>query len=114
MSTTSKQSMKSKLALIFTGVTLAVSAAAPALAYGPHENPFYYDKRIKSMAQENGNKYCRYVFQQLKATGRLRGNFNSNQVNHVWAHINNGHCIANTTAPKAQPNPNLPPRPSQR
>jgi hypothetical protein len=32
MSTTSKQSMKSKLALIVTGLTLAVSAAAPALA----------------------------------------------------------------------------------
>jgi hypothetical protein len=96
MSTTSKQSIKSKLALIFTGVTLAVSAAVPALAYAPHEHKFYHDERIKSMTQTEGNGYCRNLFQQLKATGDLGGGFDANRVNHVWAHIQNGDCIANT------------------
>lgn len=96
MSTTSKQSIKSKLALIFTGATLAVSAAVPALAYAPHEHPFHHDERIKSMTQTEGNGYCRNLFQQLKATGDLGGSFDANQVKHVWAHIQNGDCIANT------------------
>ncbi|BAY93819.1 MULTISPECIES: hypothetical protein [unclassified Tolypothrix] len=96
MSTTSQQSMKNKLALIFVSSTLAVSAAIPALAYAAHEHPFHHNERIKSMTQIEGNGYCRNLFQQLKATGDLGGGFDPNRVNHVWAHIENGDCIANT------------------
>lgn len=67
-----------------------------ALAYAPHEHPFYHDARITTMSQAAGDGYCRNLFQRLKATDDLDGDFNPNLVNHVWAHIQNGDCIANT------------------
>jgi hypothetical protein len=97
MSTNSKQSIKNILALFVASTTLAVtSTAIPALAYGSNEHSFEHNERIKSMTQEEGNGYCRNRFQQLKATGDLGGGFDANRVNHVWAHIQNGDCIANT------------------
>ncbi|NEO62133.1 MAG: hypothetical protein F6J98_17500 [Moorea sp. SIO4G2] len=88
--------MKSKLALISASTTLAVITAASAMAYGSHEHVFYRSRDIKSMTQIQGNGYCNHKFKQLKATGDLGGGFNPNRVNHVWAHIGNGHCVANT------------------
>jgi hypothetical protein len=89
--------MKSKLALILGSTTLAfTSAVLPAAAYEPHEHVFYHEDGISKMSQDAGNGYCRVKFQQLKATGDLGGGFDANRVNHVWAHIQNGDCVANT------------------
>ncbi|MFN6155895.1 MAG: hypothetical protein ACK4YK_15385 [Dolichospermum sp.] len=89
--------MKNKFALIIIGGTLGVmNAVLPAVAYAPHEHPFFHDERIKSMTQTEGNGYCRNLFNQLKATGDLGGGFDPNRVNHVWSHIQNGDCVANT------------------
>ena len=96
MSTTSKKSIKSTLALIFAGATLAMMGALPALAYGSNEHPFHHSERIKNMTQQEGDGYCRNLFQQLKATGDLGGGFDANGVKHVWAHVRNGDCVANT------------------
>lgn len=89
--------MQSKLTSIAIGAILAVTGTAmSAMAYENHEHPFFRDAAIKTMSQEAGNGYCRVKFDQLKATGDLGGGFNPNDVNHVWAHIENGECVANT------------------
>jgi hypothetical protein len=90
--------MKKELTLALAGTAIAVVAnIAPVMAgYKPHEHVFYRSRRIQKMNQTEGNGFCRVKFQRLKATGDLGGGFDSNRVNHVWAHIKNGHCIANT------------------
>ena len=89
--------MKNKLTLIITGAVLAVAnTTISAMAYGDHEHPFFSDPAITTMSQDAGNGYCKQKFVQLKATGDLGGGFNPDDVNHVWAHIENGVCIANT------------------
>lgn len=89
--------MKTKLALILGCATLAITGAAlPAAAYQGHEHPFFHDNTIRTYSQEAGNGFCRVKFQQLKSTGDLGGGFDPNRVNHVWAHIQNGDCVANT------------------
>jgi hypothetical protein len=60
------------------------------------ENVFLQDSRISQMNQADANAFCRGKFAQLKATGDLGGGFDPNAVNHVWAHLANGVCIANT------------------
>ncbi len=61
---------------------------------GGSENLFYAAGEIKSMAQTEGDQYCREKFEQLKNSGYFP--VDPNLVNHVWAHIRNGQCIANT------------------
>lgn len=91
--------MKRKLTLALTGAALTLGTlniAAPAMAgYKSHEHVFYGNERIQNMNQTEGNGFCRLKFERLKSTGDLSG-FDPNRVNHVWAHIKNGHCIANT------------------
>lgn len=89
--------MNSKLPLIIAGATLAVTSfALPASAYKSHEHVFYRSSRIRRLSQSEGNGFCRNKFRQLRATGDLGGGFNPRKVKHVWAHIRNGHCVANT------------------
>ena len=64
--------------------------------YRSYENVFQSNDRIKSMTQTEGNGYCRNLFTQLKSTDDLGGGFDPNEVNHIWAHIENGDCVANT------------------
>lgn len=89
--------MKKELTLALAGTAIAIAAnIAPAMAgYKPHEHEFYSDSRIQDMTQTEGNGFCRVKFQHLKSTGDLSG-FDPNRVNHVWAHIKNGDCVANT------------------
>ena len=89
--------MKKELTLALAGTAIAVVAnIAPAMArYKPHEHVFYRSRRIQRLSQAEGNGFCRVKFQRLKATGDISG-FDVNRVNHVWAHIKNGHCVANT------------------
>ena len=89
--------MKNKLTLFATSAVIAFAGnTLCAVAYEANEHLFFQDANIKSMSQEAGNGYCRVKFDQLKATGDLGGGFDPNAVNHVWAHIGNGECIANT------------------
>ncbi|MEM8673174.1 MAG: hypothetical protein AAGF83_04790 [Cyanobacteria bacterium P01_G01_bin.67] len=82
---------------MFAGTTLTVAnVVAPAIAYEAHEHVFYRDSRIRSMTQIQANGYCSDIFTRMKYAGQLGGNFDPNHVNHVWAHIRNGHCVANT------------------
>lgn len=98
------------LAAIITAIAALITAIGfpnffPALVkdlimlkdhqYKAHEQAFYSNSRIQSMTQKEGNGYCRILFTQLKSTGDLGGDFDPNQVNHVWAHIQNGDCVAN-------------------
>lgn len=89
--------MKKKLTLALTGTAIAVVAnIAPAMGgYKPHENVFYSNKSIQRLSQAEGDGFCRVQFQRLKSTGDISG-FDPNRVNHVWAHIENGDCVANT------------------
>lgn len=97
MLTKSVQSVKSAFALFFASASLAIAGTAtPAIAYAAHEHPFHHDERIKNMTQTEGNGYCRTLFQQLRATGDLGGGFDPASVVHIWAHIQNGDCVANT------------------
>ena len=63
--------------------------------YGSNEHWFHHDNRIKLMSQPEADEYCESLFRQLKVQDNLK-DFDANQVNHVWAHIENGDCIANT------------------
>ncbi|MEO1432040.1 MAG: hypothetical protein AAFV71_23860 [Cyanobacteria bacterium J06633_8] len=88
--------MKKELTLALAGTAIAVVAnIAPAVGYQSHEHVFHTDDDIKKMNQIQGNGFCRVMFQHLKSSGDISG-FDPNRVNHVWAHIKNGHCVANT------------------
>jgi hypothetical protein len=71
-------------------------APSPPAAYQTHEHPFFQEDSIRTMNQTAGDGYCRNKFQQLKATGDLGGGFNPNNIVHVWAHLKNSECVANT------------------
>lgn len=67
--------------------------------YKPYEHPFLHEDRIINMKQEEGDKYCKSRFDQLKPTVEIgwRGTkFDPNDVKHIWAHIENRDCVANT------------------
>lgn len=91
--------MKKELTSVLTGAALTLgnlSIGAPAIArYKSHEHAFYNHVDIKGMNQTYGNRFCRLKFYRLRNKGYIRG-FNAYRVNHVWAHIKNGDCVANT------------------
>ncbi|MEL6439338.1 MAG: hypothetical protein AAFQ80_08815 [Cyanobacteria bacterium J06621_8] len=90
--------MKTKLALLLAGTTLAVTNIVPlAMAYESHENVFYSNDKIKQMSQEQGDKYCNDVYGHLLRNGRLPRRIHINWVRalHKWAHIENGDCVVN-------------------
>jgi len=75
---------------------IAEMIARALKGYEPHERVFCHEEKIKSMSQEEANRYCRECYAKLKATGDL-GRINPHFVNHVWANITHGDCIANIT-----------------
>jgi hypothetical protein len=90
--------MKDRLKAI-TGFSVGLaltSAALPAIAYNNWEYGFLHESEISQISQQEGNAFCRGMFNQLNATGDLRGGFNSHQANHIWALIENARCIANS------------------
>lgn len=65
--------------------------------YEEHERPFCHTNEIKSKSQDEGNKFCRKRFDQLDYADFQNLGFNREEINHVWAHILNGDCVANTS-----------------
>lgn len=68
-------------------------------SYQANQHKFYHHEDIGKMEQNAANKYCQERFDAFKAEDNLKGDFDPNQVNHVWAHLENHDCIANTNTP---------------
>jgi hypothetical protein len=95
--------------------------APSAMAYAQHEHPFAKVPQLSQMSQQQADQYCRVLFPRMLSTSRYgrwvttvtpprRTSYwlrelpslkvcppylSSRNVNHVWAHRNNGECIAN-------------------
>ncbi len=102
---------------VASGLGLTLSAQS-AMAYAQHEHPFAKVSNLSRISQTDGDKACRALFGQMlnsstrkilyrDPVGRLAYRseipslkvcppyLSANNVNHVWAHRNNGECIAN-------------------
>lgn len=87
--------MKNQLTLIIASATLTLTGAIlPAGAYEAWEHVFYSDTKIQQMGQTEADGFCRNLFEQKKATGDVHG---LKFVNHVWAFVPTGDCVANTS-----------------
>lgn len=89
MSITSKQSMKSKLALIFAGVTLTVtSATLPAAAQAGTSQEFgWLSEQVKGN-QHAANEFCRWWYNKYVNDGTLAGGGRN-----VRANLSSGRCL---------------------
>jgi hypothetical protein len=93
-----------QLCQIILGVTIASlsvvesTEARPDLGYQNHEHVFMEKAyNLKSMSQEKADSTCGSNWEYLS---RLRPNYEKFRpyVWHIWAHRNNGHCVANHNA----------------
>jgi hypothetical protein len=114
-------SLKSLAAIAVVGGLGLTLNAQNAMAYAQHEHPFAKVPELSQKGQQQADQYCRALFPTMLSTSRygrwvtkvtppLRTSYwlrelpslkvcppylSAENVNHVWAHRNNGECIAN-------------------
>jgi hypothetical protein len=99
-----KTIVNKQLCQVILGITIASlsvvesAEARPHLGYQYHEHVFMENAyNLKWMSQEQADSTClnnlRYLFRRRSSYEKF-----SPYVWHVWAHRNNGHCVANHNA----------------